>query len=99
MTTSHSHSHPNPQPQPATRKQLSYLRSLAVSRGQTFAVPESKDEASREIERLRSRRRSSLADRAAERFDARQIADRLGPATEVRPSEVEGYGSSARWRR
>jgi hypothetical protein len=97
MTNSHSQPHPNPPP--ATQKQLSYLRSLAVSRGQTFVVPETMEEASREIERLRARRRSSYADRAAERFDARQIADRLGPATGVRPSEVEGYGSSARWRR
>jgi hypothetical protein len=99
MTNSHSHSHSHPNPQPATQRQLSYLRSLAVSRGQTFVVPTSKDEASREIERLRARRRSSYADRAAERFDARQVAERLGPATGVRPSEVEGYGSSARWKR
>jgi hypothetical protein len=94
-----SNSRPHPDPQPATQRQLSYLRSLAVSRGQTFVVPGSKAEASREIERLRAGRRSSHADRAAERFDARQIAERLGPATAVHPSEVEGHGSSARWRR
>jgi hypothetical protein len=92
MTNSHPHSQPS-------EKQLRYLRSLAVSRGQTFVVPQTKDEASREIERLLGCRRSSHADRAAERFDARQIAERLGPATAVRRSEVEGYGSSARWRR
>ncbi len=65
----------------------------------TFVVPRSSTEASAEIDRLRNRRRSSHADRAAERFAARQITDRWGPATEVRPEEVEGYGASARWRR
>jgi hypothetical protein len=90
MTNSHSH--------PPTEKQLSYLRSLAVSRGETFIVPASKSEASSEIERLKARRRSSRADRAAERFAARQIADRWAPATDVRPEEIEGYGSTARWR-
>jgi hypothetical protein len=90
MTNSHSH--------PPTEKQLSYLRSLAVSRGETFIMPASKSQASSEIERLKARRRSSRADRAAERFAARQIADRWAPATDVRPEEIEGYGSTARWR-
>jgi hypothetical protein len=90
MTNSHSH--------PPTEKQLSYLRSLAVSRGETFIVPVSRSEASAEIERLKARRRSSRADRVAERFAARQIADRCAPATDVRPEEIEGYGSTARWR-
>jgi hypothetical protein len=91
MTNSHTHK------QPPSQKQLTYLRSLAVSRGETFVVPGSKVEASREIERLRARRPSSHADRAAERFAARQIADRWAPATDVRPEEIEGYGSTARW--
>lgn len=93
MTNSHTHQNP------PTQKQLSYLRSLAVSRGETFVVPRSKAEASQEIERLRGRRRSSHADRAAERFAGRQIADRWAPATAVRPEEIEGYGSTARWAR
>jgi hypothetical protein len=93
MTNSHPHT------QPPSQKQLSYLRSLAVSRGETFVVPRSMVEASQEIERLRARRRSSHADRAAERFTGRQIADRWGPATAIRPDEVVGYGASARWAR
>jgi hypothetical protein len=92
MTNSHPH------PNPPTTKQLRYLRDLAVSRGETFATPRSSAEASTEIERLRSRRRSSGADRAAERFGAREIADRWAPATDIRPEEIEGYGSTARWR-
>ena len=92
MTNSHTH------PNPPTDRQLRYLRDLAVSRGETFAVPQTLTEASAEIERLRGRRRSSQADRAAERFGARVIADRWAPATDVRPEEIEGYGSTARWR-
>lgn len=65
----------------------------------TFVVPRSRFEASEEIDRLRKRRPSSNADRAAERFGARQISDRWGPATAVRPEEIEGYGSTARWAR
>lgn len=92
MTNSHPH------PNPPTQKQLRYLRDLAVSRGETFAVPRSSTEASAEIDRLRGRRRSSRADKAAERFGARVIDDRWAPATDVRPDEVDGYGSTARWR-
>jgi hypothetical protein len=93
MTNSRQH------PQPPTDKQLSYLRSLAVSRGETFVVPTSRSEASSEIERLKGRRRSSRADRAAEQYVGCQIADRWAPATNVRPDEIEGYGSTARWAR
>jgi hypothetical protein len=92
MTNSHPH------PNPPTAKQLRYLRDLAVSRGETFVTPYSRAEASAEIERLRGRRSSSRPDRAAERFGARVIADRWAPATDVRPEEIEGYGSTARWR-
>jgi hypothetical protein len=92
MTNSQTHTNP------PTDKQLRYLRDLAVSRGQTFAVPRSSAEASAEIDRLRGRRRSSYADWAAERFAAREIAGRWAPATDVRPEEVDGYGSTARWR-
>jgi hypothetical protein len=91
MTNSHPH------PQPPTDKQLAYLRSLAVSRGETFIVPSSRSEASSEIKRLKGRRSSSRADRAAERYAGRRIADRWAPATNVRPEEIEGYGSTARW--
>jgi hypothetical protein len=90
MTNSHPHTQPS-------QKQLRYLRDLALSRGETFVTPHSKAEASREIERLRSRRPSNIVERAIERADGRQISDRWAPATDVRPSEIEGYGSTARW--
>jgi hypothetical protein len=91
MTNSHTH------PNPPTQKQLRYLRDLAISRGMTFVVPATAAEASTQIDWLRKRRRSSRADRAAERFAARKITERHSPATDVRPTEIEGYGSTARW--
>jgi hypothetical protein len=90
MTNSHPHTQPS-------QKQLRYLRDLALSRGETFAIPQSRAEASREIERLRSRRPSNVVERAIEIADGRRVADRWAPATDIRPSEIEGYGSTARW--
>jgi hypothetical protein len=91
----------NPQPHPSnppTRKQISYLRDLALGRGQTFAYPETFDEADREIKRLLKVKRSSRADR---RHEARAIGVDMaarGDAASVRAHELGGYGSSAHWR-
>jgi hypothetical protein len=85
---------------PPTKAQLKFLRDLATQRGETFAVPRTTAEASREIERLKSRRRTSASDLRRER---RQISDdmatRRGDDARVRDSEVTGYGSSATWNR
>lgn len=81
-----------------TEKQLRYLRDLAVSRGQTFSTPRTRKQASEEIERLRAARPSSATECRFERAAVRRdIADRWGEATRVRPEEIEGYGSNARW--
>jgi hypothetical protein len=93
MTNSHPHTNP------PSKKELRYLRNLAISRGETFVYPRTSAESSAEIDRLLGRRRSSYADRAAERFAARQLTRLHGPATGVRDAEVEGYGGSARWKR
>ncbi|HEX4307076.1 MAG TPA: hypothetical protein VHZ54_13650 [Solirubrobacterales bacterium] len=93
MTNSHPH------PNPPTTKQLRYLRDLAVSRGQTFVVPTTSAEASAEIGRLRERRGLSRGAKALEHWDDRAIEDRWAPATDIRPEEIEGYGSTARWAR
>jgi hypothetical protein len=90
-----SQPHPNP-PRP---KQLRYLRDLALSRGETFAVPRTRAEASAEIERLLARRGLTRAAKALEHWDDRAIDRRSAPATAVLPEEVEGYGANARWRR
>jgi hypothetical protein len=92
MTNSSPHTHR------PTNKQLRYLRDLARSRGQTFTMPHTRQEASDEIERLRQVPPLSPAERRGETF-RNDIADRWGPATAVRPEEIEGYGSTARWRR
>jgi hypothetical protein len=82
-----------------TRKQLSYLRSLANRAGQTFAYPRTAAQASREIRRLRVAQPSTRLDRALER---REIADQIarGPddSSRVRSSEIAGWGSSATWK-
>lgn len=54
---------------PPSAKQMRYLRSLAAQRGESFAYPRTAVEASAEIERLKGRRRSSAAERRAERLD------------------------------
>jgi len=41
--------------QPPTRKQLAYLRALALRTGTTFTLPRSKRQASRQIALLRDR--------------------------------------------
>lgn len=94
MTNSSPHTHR------PTNKQLRYLRDLARSRGQTFTMPRSSNEASEQIERLRQIRPLSPAEQRGEAFVHRNgIADRWGGATAVREDEIEGYGSSARWKR
>jgi hypothetical protein len=82
-----------------TSKQLRYLRSLAESRGESFAYPATRAQASAEIDRLKGRRRSPRADRRREVAEVRRaVASRGGDAAAVRSSELRGYGSSAGWR-
>lgn len=89
---------PKATPPRATDSQLRYLRTRAALTGQTFAYPATTAEASHEINRLRRVPRTPRADVARER---RQVADdmanRRGDAARVRPDELEGHGSSARW--
>lgn len=91
MTNSHPH------PNPPTHRQLRYLRDLALSRGETFVRPPSKAQASIEIERLRARPPLSRGAKALEHWDDRAIEDRWAAATDIRPEEIVGHGSSARW--
>lgn len=90
----------NPQPHPSnppTPRQTSYLRDLALGRGQSFSYPKTFEEADREIKRLLKVKRTGSADR---RREARAIsADmaRGGDSARVRDHELGGYGSSAHW--
>jgi hypothetical protein len=82
-----------------TPRQLSYLRSLAMQRGETFAVPSTAAQASAEIDRLKGRRRMTRAEQRIERSERKRDSATFGlNAASVLPSEIEGYGSSAAWR-
>jgi hypothetical protein len=89
---------PNDYDDRPTRKQLAYLRSLALRTGQTFAYPRTAAQANREIRRLKQAQPSTRIERAVER---KHIADALaaGPqdAARVHSSEIVGYGSNCRW--
>lgn len=81
-----------------TRKQLNYLRALAQRTGQTFAYPQTMQDASNEINRLKGVKPTPRADR---RRELREMQDDLatgrGDAARVRDDELSGYGSTATW--
>jgi hypothetical protein len=78
----------------ATPKQLSYLKSLALQVGATFTLPETRRQASREIERLKALKASRGAYVEVPREDLDPAE--LPYATEQKLGEVSGWGSSAR---
>jgi hypothetical protein len=81
-----------------TRKQLAYLRSLAVRTGTTFAYPATSRQASAEIKRLQRLPASGRGERVRELRDVqRDLAERPGDNTAIRARDVRGYGSTARW--
>ena len=79
-----------------TGPQMKLLRTLASRTGQTFAWPADRRAASREIRRLQGAQRSPRHELSEDRR-AVAVAARGGAAA-VRADELEGYGSSARWR-
>lgn len=79
----------------ATPKQLAYLRSLAEQTGTTFVTPTTRSDASREIDRLRTLKAMG---RVPFRREPSIANDSAVYATRAHPSEVTGFGSSARWR-
>jgi hypothetical protein len=81
-----------------TRPQLRYLRQLAERTGSTFTPPQTRRQASAEIERLKQRSRSARLERQADhRAVTRGLAEQQ-PASSVRDDEIQGYGSDAAWR-
>jgi hypothetical protein len=80
-----------------TPKQLRQLRRLAIERGQTFAVPRTRGQASREIARLKAQRPSTRSDATLDRSEVSRGLARTGDAAAPESREIVGYGASARW--
>jgi len=81
-----------------TARQLAYLKALAQQTGTSFAYPGSRNEASREIERLRQLPPQLTSD--PDSVDGRvrdSDLQRCAYATAPAPGEIAGYGSSASW--
>ena len=84
-----------------TARQLSYLRALAHRTGQTFTWPGTPAEASREIGRLKAAAPINPVEREIARFDwtAETGTREANCDVPIRPDELQGYGSTATWRR
>ena len=81
-----------------TAKQLRYLRVLADLTGTTFTPPTTREDASEQIDELKSRPRTSRADRARDSATVERDLDQAPrDAVRHRPGETTGYGSNAHW--
>jgi len=81
-----------------TPSQMAHLRRLAGRCGCSFAWPQTKGQASREIDRLEAVERMSRSDSRREDKAVRDaVASGPRDAAAVREDETDGYGSSARW--
>ena len=77
-----------------TDRQLRYLKSLAQQTGTSFVHPQTRREASDEIDRLLQLKKSGhVPPLEATHLDERDLVY----ATAVQPGEVSGYGSTASW--
>ena len=84
--------------EPPTKPQLRELRRLAERTGQSFAYPATRSEASKELQRLAKAAKSTAAERAIDRREIVREDHPLLSAARICDDEIEGYGSSARWR-
>jgi hypothetical protein len=82
---------------PPTPRQLQYLRTLAARTATTFASPHTRGEASHEIRRLEALPSLTRSERQHEGRTLDSDRQRLQPSSTVKPEEVTGYGSHARW--
>ena len=78
-----------------TAKQQRYLRTLAEQTATSFTPPQTKAEASRQINRLKALKASPRHERDRDR---RAVSEAVrGDAATPRADEIVGYGSSATW--
>jgi predicted transcriptional regulator len=91
------HPQANMADKPPSPKQLNYLKALAQRTGQTFTWPNTNQQASDEIARLKHTPSSTPAERAIERLDDRAAREAAQDAAIVHGFEVVGHGSSATW--
>jgi len=78
-----------------TAKQQRYLRTLAEQTGTSFTPPQTKAEASRQINRLKALKASPRHERG---LDRKAVSEAVrGDAATPRADEIVGYGSSATW--
>ncbi|HTX45269.1 MAG TPA: hypothetical protein VMD48_03280 [Solirubrobacteraceae bacterium] len=84
-----------------SRKQLAYLRALAMRTGQTFAYPATSAAASREIRRLKALAPSDRVEREIERHDwaAEAAAREVNCDVPITSSELTGFGAQCSWSR
>jgi hypothetical protein len=83
---------------PPTASQLKWLRRLSDLKGQSFANPATRAQASKEIQRLERAEFSTSAERAVDREEIIRQDHPMLSAARVSDDEIEGFGSSARWR-
>jgi hypothetical protein len=89
----------------ATPRQLAYAKTLAEQTGTTFVMPKTTAQASREIKRLlalkTNSKGSALIDDCTDDQLSLASASDATPhyGTEPAPEEIQGYGSTATWRR
>jgi hypothetical protein len=81
-----------------TGPQLRYLRQRAERTGTTFTPPQTRRQASAEIERLKQRSRSARFERQADRRAVTRGLAEQQPASSPRHDEIQGYGGECRWR-
>lgn len=81
--------------QPST-KQLAYLKALATRTGQTFAWPQTRAQASREIRRLKSLAAAHDLPTAFD-LDAERAAREANADVPIQDFEISGFGSNATW--
>ena len=81
-----------------TKTQLRQLRRLAERTAQSFAYPATRAEASKELQRLGKAEKATGAERALDRQEIVREDHPMLSAARIYDDEIEGYGSSARWR-